>query len=53
MWPKITNYYSPNFNFPKRPKQKIKFIVLHYTGMKSEKAAVDRLTKIQSQVSTH
>ena len=50
---KTTINYSPNFDPKKRKKKQVKYIVLHYTGMKSEKAAVDRLTKIQSQVSTH
>ena len=45
--------YSPNFNQKKRSKKEIKFIIIHYTGMKSEKAAIDRLTNIQSQVSSH
>ena len=45
--------YSPNFNQKKRSKKGIKFIIIHYTGMKSEKAAIDRLTNIQSQVSSH
>ena len=45
--------YSPNFNQKKRSKKQIKFIIIHYTGMKSEKAAIDRLTNIQSQVSSH
>ncbi len=53
MWPKITNYYSPNFNLPKRSKQKIKFIVLHYTGMKKESSAIDRLSNESSNVSAH
>ena len=45
--------YSPNFDLNKRSKKEIKFIIIHYTGMKSEKAAIDRLTNIQSQVSSH
>ena len=45
--------YSPNFNPVKRNKNKIKFIIFHYTGMKKESAAINRLTKIQSQVSSH
>ena len=50
---KITLNYSPNFNTEKRLKKDVRFIVLHYTGMKSEKAAVNRLTNIQSQVASH
>ena len=49
---KIINY-SPNFNFKKRRKNQIKFIIFHYTGMKKESDAIDRLTSIQSEVSTH
>ena len=45
--------YSPNFNQKKRSKKEIKFIIIHYTGMKSEKSAIDRLTNIQSEVSSH
>jgi N-acetylmuramoyl-L-alanine amidase len=43
--------YSPNFDSNKRKKNQIKFIVFHYTGMKSEKAAVKRLTDFKSKVS--
>ena len=50
---KTTINYSLNFAPRKRKKKQVKYIVLHYTGMKSEKAAIDRLTKIQSVVSTH
>ena len=45
--------YSPNFNPIKRQKKQIKFIILHYTGMKKESDAINRLTKIQSEVSSH
>ncbi len=53
MWPKTTKYYSPNFSLPKRPKKKIKFIILHYTGMKKESEAIRRLCDIRSKVSAH
>ena len=49
----IEKNYSPNFKFPKRSKKKIKFIIIHYTGMKREKDALMRLTDIQSEVSCH
>ena len=42
MWLKITRNYSPNFDLPKDQK-KIKFIIIHYTGMKSETLALKRL----------
>ena len=45
--------YSPNFNFKKRALGEIKFIIFHYTGMKSESDAINRLTSIQSEVSSH
>jgi len=53
MWPKITNNYSPNFNFAKRSKKKIKFIILHYTGMRNESLAIKRLCDPKANVSSH
>ena len=53
MWPKITNNYSPNFNIPKRSKKKIKFIILHYTGMRNESLAIKRLCDPKANVSSH
>jgi N-acetylmuramoyl-L-alanine amidase len=50
---KTTLNYSPNFNSKKRFPKKIKFIVFHYTGMKSESDALNRLIGIQSEVSCH
>ena len=46
-------HYSPNFNPKKRNSKQIKFIIFHYTGMKSESSALKRLTDIQSEVSCH
>jgi N-acetylmuramoyl-L-alanine amidase len=43
--------YSPNFNLKKRKKNQIRFIIFHYTGMKSENAAIKRLTNTYSKVS--
>ena len=43
--------YSPSFDSKKRKKNQIKFIVFHYTGMKSEKATIKRLTDFKSEVS--
>ena len=40
---KISNNYSPNFSIPKRKTKMIKFIVIHYTGMKKENAAINNL----------
>ena len=45
--------YSFNFDLKKRKKKQIKFLIYHYTGMKSERAAIDRLTGIQPGVSSH
>tara|TARA_B100000674_G_scaffold239305_1_gene196642 strand:+ start:1500 stop:2243 length:744 start_codon:yes stop_codon:yes gene_type:complete len=45
--------YSINFDPKKRNKKSIKFLIIHYTGMKIQKEAINRLTQIQSQVSTH
>jgi N-acetylmuramoyl-L-alanine amidase len=50
---KTTINYSPNFNPNKRSKNEIKFIIFHYTGMKKEIDAINRLTDIQSEVSSH
>ena len=49
---KIYNY-SPNFKFPKRSKKNIKFIILHYTGMKKEISAIKKLQDPKSKVSSH
>jgi len=50
---KTTINYSPNFNPKKRNSKQVKFIVFHYTGMKSESDALSRLIDIQSEVSCH
>ena len=50
---KIKINYSPNFNPKKRKVRQIKFIIFHYTGMKTESEALNRLTNIQSEVSSH
>ena len=50
---KIALSYSPNFYPKKRLKKEIRFIIFHYTGMKSDKAAIRKLTDIQSQVASH
>ena len=53
MWLKITNNYSPNFSKVKRPKNQIKFIIIHYTGMRSESEAIKKLRDFNSKVSAH
>ena len=45
--------YSPNFSTTARNKKKIKYIIYHYTGMRSENKAVKRLTDDNSNVSCH
>ncbi len=45
--------YSLNFDPKKRKNKEIKFIIFHYTGMKKEKDAIDKLTNEKSQVSCH
>ena len=45
--------YSPNFDVKKRRVKEIKFIIFHYTGMKKEYLAVNKLTNYNSKVSSH
>ena len=45
--------YSPNFDKNKRKSKEIKFLILHYTGMKKEKDAINKLTNEKSKVSCH
>tara|TARA_Y100000590_G_scaffold305044_1_gene344038 strand:+ start:1829 stop:2554 length:726 start_codon:yes stop_codon:yes gene_type:complete len=50
---KINSKYSPNFNKKKRPSNSIKVIVIHYTGMQSERESIMRLCDPKSKVSSH
>ena len=50
---KLTSKYSYNFSTPKRSKKRIQFIVIHYTGMKNENAAIRRLQDPKFKVSSH
>ena len=50
---KMSINYSPNFDIKKRSSSKIKYLIFHYTGMKSENAAIKRLTNKSSKVSCH
>ena len=50
---KIIHNYSPNFEIKKRKPNQIKFIIFHYTGMKNELEAIEKLTNIKSKVSSH
>ena len=49
----MTSSYSLNFSSNKRSKKKIKFIIIHYTGMKTESSAIKRLQDPKSKVSSH
>ena len=50
---KIKHLYSPNFNKKKRPLNSIKVLVIHYTGMQSERESLIRLTNPKFKVSSH
>ncbi|MDC0231894.1 N-acetylmuramoyl-L-alanine amidase [Pelagibacteraceae bacterium] len=50
---KITNFYSPNFDKKKRSYKSIKFLVIHYTGMQSERESIKRLCNPKAKVSSH
>ena len=50
---KITYNFSPNCSKKKRLKSKIKFIIIHYTGMQSEIESIKRLKNPKYKVSCH
>tara|TARA_X000001036_G_C20529627_1_gene745671 strand:- start:92 stop:838 length:747 start_codon:yes stop_codon:yes gene_type:complete len=50
---KLTRKYSINFTLTKRSKKMIKFVIIHYTGMKSESSAIKKLCDAKSNVSSH
>ena len=49
----ITKYYSPNYTKKVRSGRSITMIIIHYTGMQSERESLKRLTSIKSKVSAH
>ena len=49
----LAKNYSYNFSLPKRDKRIIKFIIIHYTGMKKESDAIKRLCNFKSKVSAN
>ena len=49
----IKNLYSPNFSPKKRANLSIKVIVIHYTGMQSKIASINRLLDKKAKVSCH
>ena len=50
---KMSINYSPNFETKKRSISRVKYLIYHYTGMRSENAAIKRLTNKNSKVSCH
>ena len=50
---KINVIYSPNFNQRKRSSKSIKLLVIHYTGMQSERESIMRLCNPKYKVSSH
>ena len=44
---------SPNYKRRQRRRNSIKFVVLHYTGMQSERVSIKKLISNKSKVSTH
>ena len=49
----ITKLYSPNFDKKKRLNKNITTIIIHYTGMQSERESFKRLISPGSKVSCH
>ena len=50
----IRNIISPNYNSSKkRPTDLIKIVVIHYTGMQSERESIKKLCNLRSKVSSH
>ena len=50
---KLITDLSPNFSKNNRSKLKIKFVIIHYTGMQSEIESLKRLKNSRSKVSCH
>ena len=52
---KINSIYSPNFDQKKkkRSNKSIKLLVIHYTGMQSERESIMRLCNPKSRASSH
>ena len=50
---KIISNISPNYSRKKRSFKDIKFIIIHYTGMRNESDAIKRLCDLNSKVSSH
>ena len=50
---RIPKYYSPNFDLKTRSNKTITVIIIHYTGMQSERESLKRLISPKSKVSCH
>ena len=50
---KFIKFFSPNYDKTPRSNNLIKFIVIHYTGMQSERESLKRLVNPKSKVSSH
>ena len=50
---KIISNYSVNHSKKIRSKKKIKFVIIHYTGMQSEIESIKRLKNPKAKVSCH
>jgi len=50
---KIKNILSLNYSKRKRSTNSIKFIIIHYTGMQSERESIIRLCNPESKASSH
>ena len=50
---KIISNFSSNYSKKKRTFKDIRFVIIHYTGMQSEIASINRLRKPESKVSCH
>ncbi len=50
---KTLKFFSPNYNKKKRSINSIKIIVIHYTGMQSERESLIKLCNPKSKVSSH
>ena len=49
----IKSIFSSNFDPKKRKLKSIKFVIIHYTGMQSERESINRLINRRSKVSCH
>ncbi len=49
----ITKYNSTNFSKKRRSSKSITVLIIHYTGMQSERESIKRLTYPNSKVSSH